>query len=118
MKKRIIFIAVMGMLIVGNVYSALKASSLNGELSVAKKEISSFNRNAKVINFSRLFIDNVLKTGKEVDFDTRLNLENAVRDIKDDELLAQWNKFTKSQTESDAQNEVKNLLDLLMKKIQ
>lgn len=118
MKRRIILIAVVGMLIVSNVYFVLKSNSLGGELAGAKKEISSFNRNDKVINFSRLFIDNVLKGNKEVDFDTRLKLENAVRDIKDDEILAQWDKFTKSQTESDAQNEVKNLLDLLMKKIQ
>lgn len=118
MKKRIIFIAVIGALIISNAYFALKANSLGGELANAKKEISLFNRNGKVISFSRLFIENVLKSDKEVDFDTRLKLENAVRDIKDDEILAQWDKFTKSQTEQGAQNEVKNLLDLLMKKIQ
>lgn len=118
MKKRIIFIAVIGILIISNAYFALKANSFGRELAGAKKEISSFNRNGKVISFSRLFINNVLKENKEVNFDTRLKLENAVRDIKDDEILAQWNKFTKSQTESDAQTEVENLLDLLMKKIQ
>ena len=118
MKKRIIFIAVIGMLVVGNAYFALKASSLNGELSAAKKETVAFNRNEKVINFSSLFIDSVLKSGNEVDFDIRLKLENAVRDIKDDEILAQWDKFVKSKTEMEAQEEVKNLLSLLMKKIQ
>lgn len=118
MNKRIFIIAIIGILIIGNVYFALKVNSLSGELAELKKEISIFKKNDKVITFSKLFIDNVLKSGKEVDFDTRLKLENAVRDIKDDELLAQWNKFTKSQTEADAQNEVKNLLDLLMKKIQ
>ena len=118
MKKQTFIIAVIGGLVVSNVYFALKAISLGGELDDAKKEASSFHRNEKVINFSRLFIDSVLKNGNEVDFDTRLKLENAIRDIKDDEILAQWNKFTKSQTEDDAQNEVKNLLDLLMKKIQ
>lgn len=118
MKKRIIFIAIIGILVIGNAYFALRANSLGGELANAKKEISSFNRNSKVISFSRLFIDNVLKTDKEVDFETRLKLENAIREIKDDEILTQWDKFTKSQTEQGAQNEVKNLLDLLMKKIQ
>ena len=118
MKKRIFIIAVIGGLVVSNSYFALKARSLGGELNDARKETSSFHRNEKVINFSRLFIGSVLKSGNEVDFDTRLKLENAIRDIKDDEILAQWNNFTKSQTEADAQNEVKNLLDLLMKKIQ
>lgn len=118
MKNRIIFIAIIGALFVSNVYFILKANSLGGDLANAKKDISSFNRNSKIISFSRLFVDNVLKAGKEVNLNTRLKLENAVRDIKDDEILAQWDKFTKSQTESEAQNEVKNLLDLLMKKIQ
>ena len=118
MKNRIIFIVVAGMLVIGNTYFALKANSLSGELATAKKEISSFNRNDKIISFSRMFINSVLKTDKEVDFDTRLKLENAVRDIKDDEILAQWNKFVKSGNEAEAQKEVKSLLDLLMKKIQ
>lgn len=117
-KKSSIFIVVIGLLIVGNIYFALNYSSLSKELSAVKKENESFHKNDKVISFSRLFIDNVLKSGKEVDFDTRLKLENAVREIKDDEILAEWGKFTKSQTEADAQIEVKNLLDLLMKKIQ
>ena len=118
MKKRIFIIAVIGGLVVSNVYFALKARSLGGELNDARKETSSFHRNEKVINFSRLFIDSVLKSGNEVDFNTRLKLENAIREIRDDEILAQWDKFVKSKTEAEAQDEVKDLLDLLMKKIQ
>lgn len=117
-KKSLIFIVVIGLLIVGNIYLASNYSSSSKELSAVKKENESFHKNDKVISFARLFIDNVLKSGKEVDFDTRLKLENAVRAIKDDEILAEWNNFTKSQTEADAQIEVKKLLDLLMKKIQ
>jgi CRISPR/Cas system endoribonuclease Cas6 (RAMP superfamily) len=63
-------------------------------------------------------IEKVLKAEKEVDFETRLKLENAVREINDKEILNQWIKFTESKTEDEAQNNIKNLLDLLVDKIQ
>ena len=60
----------------------------------------------------------MLKAEKEIDFETRLKLENAVRNIGDDEILIQWQKFIESKTEAEAQTGVKNLLDLLVDKIQ
>lgn len=117
MNKRIFIIAIIGMLFIGDVYFGLKSIMLGKELARVKKETVTFNRNGKIINFSKLFIDEVLKAGKEVDFDTRLKLENAVREIKDEAILAQWDKFVKSKTEEGAQEEVKNLLSLLIKKI-
>jgi hypothetical protein len=53
-----------------------------------------------------------------VDFDTRLSLENGVRDLKDPEIMAEWQNFTGSKTEADAQNSVKKLLEMLVDKIQ
>lgn len=50
-------------------------------------------------------------------FDTRLKLEAAVRSLDDEEILSQWQKFTESKTEAEAQTEVKNLLEMLVKKI-
>jgi hypothetical protein len=44
-------------------------------------------------------------------------LETAVRDLKDEEILNQWQKFVDSKTETEAQKEVKNLLELLINKI-
>lgn len=73
--------------------------------------------NEKMLAFSQLFVGTVLQAEKEVDFETRLRLENAVRDIQDTEVLAQWQKFTESQSELDAQREVKTLLGLLLSKI-
>jgi hypothetical protein len=37
--------------------------------------------------------------------------------LKDQEILDQWQKFTGATTEKQAQQEVKNLLDLLVQKI-
>lgn len=49
--------------------------------------------------------------------ETRLRLENAVRDLNNEQILAQWQKFTTSKTETEAQTQVKNLLELLVNKI-
>jgi hypothetical protein len=46
-----------------------------------------------------------------------LKLEYAVRDLADGEILKQWNEFVNSKTESEAQEQVKNLLELLVNKI-
>lgn len=73
--------------------------------------------NEKVRGFAQLFIDKVLMAEDEIDFETRLILENSVREIGDDEILIKWREFVDSKTEPDAQQKVKNLLLLLVKKI-
>jgi len=40
-----------------------------------------------------------------------------LRDLNDEEILSQWRKFTESKIKEDAQEEVKNLLQLLLAKI-
>ncbi len=87
------------------------------ELAGEKSIISSQRYNDLDISFLKMFIKDVIKSNKEVDFDTRLKLENAVRDLKDPQLLAQWQKFVNSQNEVDAQNNVKDLLEMLADKI-
>ncbi|HNZ55683.1 MAG TPA: hypothetical protein PKN73_03115 [Candidatus Paceibacterota bacterium] len=74
--------------------------------------------NTKVVGFLKMFIDDVLLAQQEVSFDTRLKLENAVRDLNDSEALAQWDKFINSKTEAEAQQEVKKLLSMLVNKVQ
>jgi hypothetical protein len=41
-----------------------------------------------------------------------------VRALNDNEILTQWQNFTSAQTEVDAQNAVKKLLEILVSKIQ
>jgi hypothetical protein len=117
MNKRSTIIIIIVILLIGNVYFAIQSSLKSSQLASINAQISIVSTNQKILGFSRMFIDDVLNSDKEVDFDTRLKLENAVRDIKDPEILAQWSKFVNSETEAQAQVEVKNLLALLMKKI-
>lgn len=116
-KKRIIEILTVA-LIVGNAFFAYKYFTSYEELKIIKSAQSNVVLNQKMINFAAMFIKKVLQAEKEVDFETRLSLENAVRDLKDEEVMAEWTNFIKSQTEAEAQNSVKKLLGILIDKIQ
>lgn len=72
----------------------------------------------KILNFTSLFIEKVLKAQGEVPFEDRLRLETTVRDLGDKEVLDQWNAFVESTSEAEAQEEVKKLLSVLIKKAQ
>ncbi|MDP3245186.1 MAG: hypothetical protein Q8M83_06050 [bacterium] len=107
----IILLAVSGFLL-------FRAYQGQQELAVVKTQLAGRENNARIVNFTKLFIKQVLKAETEVSFETRLKLENAVRDLGDVEILAQWQKFTDSKTEIDAQQDVKNLLELLVDKME
>lgn len=115
--KKIIKILTL-ILILGNIFFAYKYFALSQELETIKSAQSKVELNEKVINFTALFIKKVLQANEEVDFETRLSLENAVRELKDEEIMAEWQKFVGSATEADAQNSVKKLLGILISKIQ
>jgi len=115
--NKIFLIVIILLLLVSNVYFISKHLGLQKELKEAKAALEIPKINEKILNFTNLFIEKVLKAESEVNFETRLQLENAVRDIKDEEILSQWQKFIESESETEAQIEVKNLLELLVSKI-
>ena len=104
-------------LLAGSVFFSVKYIALQKELRQTQAALDVQKTNEKVLDFTKLFIEKVLKAETEVDFETRLNLENAVRNLGDEEILAQWQKFIESKTEVQAQEEVKNLLEMLVNKI-
>ena len=115
-KPKIILIIIL-ILLAGNVFLGVKYFSVVKELRQTETLLQTQTTNEKVLEFSKLFIKEVLKAETEVNFDTRLKLETAVRNLGDEEILNQWQKFTESKTEVQAQEEVKNLLEMLMNKI-
>lgn len=117
-KERVFCVILIGLLVVGNVFFASNYFSLSKELAMIKSTASKVKLNEKVINFAALFIKKVLQAETEVNFETRLSLENAVRDLKDEEIMAEWQNFVGSSTELEAQNSVKKLLGILITKIQ
>jgi hypothetical protein len=116
--KRLVFIVVIGALIIGNVFFALNYYFASKDLQEASFTKAKVELNEKIINFSSMFIKKVLQAEKEVDFETRLSLENAVRDLRDEQIMEEWQSFIGSKTETEAQNSVKKLLELLISKIQ
>ena len=115
--KKIILTIVILVLLVGNIFLGFEYLNVQSQLHQVQGLLTTQETNEKVVDFTKLFIDKVLKAKGEVSFDDRLKLENDVRDLHDQEILNQWNKFIDSQTESEAQTQVKNLLELLVNKI-
>src|SRR3989344_1788977 len=115
--QKIILIIVISILVAGNVLLGVNKFLVQEKLQMIEQKVKDQESNLKILNFTRLFIEKVLKAENEVSFEDRLKLENAVRDLNDNEILAQWEKFVESKTEIEAQNAVKNLLELLVKKI-
>jgi len=91
---------------------------LQSQINFLKEKQSSVAQpiNRKTLEFLDLFVKKVLKADKEIDFETRLLLENKVRELNDKEILDTWNKFVNSKNEAEAQNNVKDLLEILIEK--
>lgn len=73
--------------------------------------------NIKIFNFTKLFVEKVLASKEEVDFETRFKLENAIRDINDEEILNKWREFTESKNPDEVQDDVIALMQKLLDKM-
>jgi len=115
--KKIFLIAVILVLLASNFVFLIKYSGLQKELERTKQTVKTQQINDKVLKFTQLFIEEVLNAKEEISFEDRLKLENAIRDLQDENILSQWQKFVDSKTEEQAQKEVKALLEILVKNI-
>jgi len=116
-KKLLIITLVISILLLGNVYLGVRCFWENQQYQLLQKQLKTQQDSKKIISFLDLFIEKVLKADSEVSFEDRLKLENSVRDLGDEDVLAQWEKFIGSTSEEQVQSEVKNLLSLLVKKM-
>lgn len=115
--KRILYIVIFGILLIASVFFGLQYFMLSQELAKANIDQNRTELNNRVIDFTSMFITKVLQAEQEVDFETRLSLENAVRGLKDEEIMSEWQTFVGSKTEAEAQQSVKDLLGILVSKI-
>src|SRR4030042_2360277 len=65
------------------------------------EDFKSVYEKSKILAFRDMFEKNVFLSDIEIDFDTRLAMESAVRSLDNREILAQWQKFTKVTTQED-----------------
>lgn len=117
MNKSKVFLVIIFILLAGNLLLGARWFIVHKELSQQQTVLEVQETSSKILDFTKFFIEKVLKAEAEVDFETRLKLENAVRNLEDEEILAQWQKFIESRTEIEAQEEVKNLLEVLIGKL-
>lgn len=80
------------------------------------EEIAKLQVDKNILAFRNMFTEKVLLAEKEVDFDSRMSLETAVRSLADKEIFDLWQEFVKSQTKEQATAGAKKLLSLLIQK--
>lgn len=100
-----------------NVLWGIKYFVVKGERNLAREQLAKVSENKKILLFQKLFVEEVLKADGVVDFETRVLLQNAVKDIGDEEIVKAWNGFLSSKTEFEGQARVKDLLFLLANKV-
>lgn len=86
------------------------AQKLSNKVSVQKNII---DNERELSDFFAFFITKVLVSNGDITFDDRLELENRVRRLGDEEVLERWERFTHAGTEAEAQEEVRGLLGVL-----
>ena len=114
MSKLSLFVIIFA-LAASNLFFVVREGRLNRQLAAVEKEASSREWNRRGVDFGLVFVNKVLRARNEVDFETRLDLENQVRGLNNPEILAGWREFTQSQTESEAQENVKSFLEILIR---
>lgn len=117
MRKDIIKNVLIVILLLTNIAAVYFISLQATNASNLQKVIDKQKTNTNVVVFTQALIEKVLKSTSPVDFETRLSLENMVRNLNDKAILDEWNNFVNSSDSNQAQIEIKSLLDLLVKKI-
>lgn len=117
MKTKVILVVIILALAAGNIIFAAKYFSVAELLVKAQAINAEKQKSRKILEFNKQFIEEVLGGGKEVDFEARLKLENSVRALNDQEILSDWQNFTKSKDATEAQNNVLILLKALANKM-
>jgi hypothetical protein len=115
-KSKVVSVLLILLLIATNVFTILSLIKSQKELKEMQSQLAETQDKNPILDFNKLFIEKVLKATDEVDFETRLDLENQVRNLNDSEVLEQWNKFVNAENQDVAQTEVKNLLEMLANK--
>jgi NACalpha-BTF3-like transcription factor len=116
-RQEVFIITFIVILLLGNIFFAGQYLYGLKEIKAIKKVAIIQKNNEKIINFAKLFIKDVLRSENEVNFETRLKLENAVRNTNNKEILSIWQKFIESKSETEAQNNVKDLLEAIINNI-
>ena len=107
---------VLFLLVASNIVWGIEYAAKKSQLIKTQNDLVAIAQNKKILAFQKLFVDKVLNANGAVDFDTRVELQNAVTDIHDEAITQTWKAFLDAKTEADGQNRVKELLSLFASK--
>jgi hypothetical protein len=116
-KTRIVSNILMLILVAGNIFFSIQYTENLKQQQNQKEE--SIGTNIQVSRFLKLFVDVVLNTevGKTISYDNRVKLENDIREIKDVDIIKQWDTFVASVDAKTAQKNAATLMKLLTNKL-
>ena len=117
MRHKLVYLTLIVLLAGGVIAGIVGYYSVSTELSSVKSQLALQKKDERVLSFLKMFVKKVIKADKEIGFEDRLELENAVRQLGDKEILAQWKKFVDSKDEKEAQKNTKDLIDLLVDEV-
>lgn len=109
LSRRVIFISVLCLSLAVNgltTFIFVKTADLN------RQQEERYEEKLRILNFVSLFTETVLLAENEIDFETRLKLETSVRNLGNEQILEQWQKFVNSQDKDDAKRQAKQLVHL------
>lgn len=116
-RTRLVANVLMVVLLGGNIFFSIQyASNIQQEQAkaAAPDDVASRIQTAR---FLKLYIDTVLTPGSNISVDDRIKLENDIRQLKDADLVRQWDVFVASEGNTEAQVNAVKLMSLLVNKL-
>jgi hypothetical protein len=116
-KTRLVSNILLIVLVAGNIFFSIQYMQNLKDQANAKDETVS--NSIQVSRFLKLFVDVVLnnEAGKTISYDDRLKLENDIRQIKDVDLINQWDAFVASKDAKAGQANAVKLMKMLTNKL-
>ena len=105
-------------LVMMNIFFGIQyTQNIRNEDKMIEEQAARTEQRIQVAKFLRLFIEKVLSTNGTVSFEDRVQLENDVRKLGDEQIVKQWQSFVASKDGEQAQQRAITLMSLLSNKM-
>jgi hypothetical protein len=114
-KARLLSNILMLILLIGNIFFSIQYIGSIKQEALAKED-NTIER-IQISRFLKSFIDIVINSQGTVSFEDRVKLENDIRQIRDADLIKQWESFVDSKDSKIAQSTAIKLMSMLTSKM-
>ena len=105
-------------LVMMNIFFGIQyTQNIRNEDKLIEEQAARTEQRIQVAKFMRLFIEKVLSTNGTVSFEDRVQLENDVRKLGNEQIVKQWQAFVASKDGEQAQQRAITLMSLLSNKM-